>query len=231
MVAASQGSAEEQKELLARMFKYLAQENNPHIVRKVSFDRIGGKTYYRNHKKAFDKLHHVMVKYGIRPYNFIKFAIEQTNVYTPELILKPSLFLEYAKRLNERECLEKVYSNYIRSVSNVAKICVEKKISPVDFIKESISGNRIAYEYMSGRMSKYFIVAIPNFVKIYDLLDKMNKEELCIIYNAAEELRNVLQDACLMKTGGTARPIHDVTEAMKKLNENKNKPEKEENQE
>ena len=207
----------EQRLLLAKLFKYLAQRNNPYVRYREKFDDISFKSYYRTHKDAIDRLYSILAKYRIDAPTFLRFTLKHTRIYTPELMLRPGLFLEYAKRKEERNRLEKIYSYFQKSVDNVAKTCVERDITAKEFVKELIVKNRLAYEFISGRMSKYFIASIQNFKKIYELLDEMNKSELRIIYNAADELNAMLQDACLMKTGSTARPMASVESRIKQL--------------
>lgn len=213
----------EERFLLAKLFKYLAQWNNPYVRYREKFDDISFKRYYRTHKDAIDRLYSVLAKYQINALAFLKFALKQTKIYTPELILRPGIFLEYARRKEERNRFEKIYSYFQKSVDNVAKTCIERDITAKEFVKELIVENRLAYEFMSGRISKYFIASIQNFKEIYKLLDEMNKSELRIIYNAADELNAMLQDACLMKTGSVVKPMAAVETRIKQLKTESNK--------
>lgn len=207
----------EQRLLLAKLFKYLAQWNNPYVRYREKFDDISFKSYYRTHKDAIDRLYSVLAKYRIDAPTFLRFALKQTTIYTPELVLRPGLFLEYARRKEERNRFEKIYSYFRKSVDNVAKTCLERDMTAKEFVRELIVKNRLAYEFVSGRVSKYFIASMQNFKQIYRLLDEMNKSELRIIYNAADELNAMLQDACLMKTGSTVKPMAAVESRIKQL--------------
>lgn len=189
-----------------------------HIVPE---DQIPYKTYYWNHKNTIDRLHKVIVKYKIDSREFFNFAVKQTKIYTPELLLRPGIFLEFARRKEERNRLEKIYKFFEKSVNNIAETCVERNITAKEYIRELIVQNRIAYEFMSGRISKYFIASIQNFKQIYKHLDEMNKSELRIIYNAADELNAMLQDAFLMKTGTYAKPMSSVESRIIKLKQSK----------
>ena len=202
---------------LARLFKFLTQDNNPHVRFKASIDDIKFKKFYENHKKGIDKLHFILTKYGIDPERFITFSLSKAKVYVPELIIKSDMFKMYADHVYMEEKYSQICSSYMKSVDFVARKSLELRIAPTSFISSEFARNRIAYDYISGMVSKYFIVSIQNFSELYETLDSLNRDELRIIYGATDELRTMANEAVFKETGRYPRPISDSNEALKKL--------------
>jgi hypothetical protein len=99
---------------------------------------------------------------------------------------------------------------------------------------------RIASDYLTGNISKYFLASIQNFKKyfeifpeyflasiqnfklIFEKLDSISKSELRIIYDASDELNVVANEASIKMSDKYAKPIFDTNEAFNKLiNNNK----------
>ena len=202
---------------LSKLFKFLTQDNNPHVRFKSSIEDIKFKKFYENHKKAIDKLHFILTKYGINPEGFIRFSLSNVKVYIPELIIKPDLFKMYADHKYNEEKYSQICSLYMKSVEFIARKSLELRMTPINFIMNEFVCNHIAYEYISGTISKYFLVTIKNFKELYEKLDGLNKDELRIIYGATDELRTMVNEAVFKETGRYPRPISDSNEALKKL--------------
>ena len=202
---------------LARTFKFLAQENNPHVKFKVSIGNVKFRNFYEKHKAAIDKLHFLTRKYYIDPRDFIEYSQKITKFYTPELIITPDVFKEYAVNLYTNKQYETIYRAYSKTVENISRTCVDNGIRPKEFLSEEFRKNRIAYDFISGRISKYFLVTIKDFKKIYEKLDQMNKDELRIIYDATDELKVMANEALVKKTGRYPTPIRDSEEAFDKM--------------
>ena len=211
---------------VARLFKFFSQFNNSLIVKPQRLKDISPKTTYRKFKKTFDKLSFIFDKYHINPYGFMEHSLKYAKFYSPSPLLNVSVFVEYANHLERIKRFHQIYRYYKKSVDNIAKACVESGKSPREFIRDMIIKNRVAYEYVSGRISKYFLVSLQNFTDIYNHLDEMNKKELGIIYSAAGELSAALNDALLFETGEIAKPISSVETAVEKLKQ-ENKQHKE----
>lgn len=203
---------------LAHLFKFISQEHNPHIVRKIPFESIKFKKYYADHHKAIDKLHFLLVKYNINTSDFLKYTLNATKIYSPELILNAELFRRYANHLERNKKYNEIHEKYMKTVNFIANLCVEKNITPKEYIRQLVLENRLAYEYISGRISKYFIASIQNFKDLYSFLDSLNKDELRIIYNAADELRVMVNEAFLFTEGKTITPLEAIKSAINKLN-------------
>lgn len=204
-------------ELIVKSFRYYSQFYNKFVEDKRDYEKITFKSYYYRYQKHFDKLAHLFKKYKIDAANFIKFAVNYTHAYIPSDILNENIFKRYADHLEVILQYKKIHRYYMKSVKNIAEICINKGITPKDYLKELILKNRLAYEVISGRISKYFISTIQNIKKIYEKLDKLNQDELCIIIQAVDELNGAVQDSFLKLEGRRVTPIREVESLINRM--------------
>ena len=202
---------------LAHIFKFLAQDYCPGLARRLRYEDVRYRSYYSAHAKAFDKLHFILTKYGIDPKRFFAYTLREGGVCTPESLLDASRFRRYAAYLARSEQFTKIRNQFMKSVSFVAGECLRLDISPARYICTLVVENRLGVEYVSGRLSKYFLASIQNFKELYEHLDKINKDELRIIYDAAGELVNALDEAFVATGCERMRPIKAVETAVAKL--------------
>lgn len=204
-------------EPIVKSFRYYSQFYNKFVEDTKDYDRITFKTYYYRYQKSFDKLAHIFKKYNIDVASFMKFAVNYTHAYIPSLLLDGNLFKKYADHLEVILQYKKIRRYYMKSVKNIAETCITRGITPKDYLKELILENKLAYEVISGRISKYFISSIQNIKKIYEKLDKLNQDELCIIIKAVDELNGAVQDSFLKLEGRRVTPIREVESLINKM--------------
>lgn len=210
-------AAEAERNELAHLVRYLLQMHNPRIVRKPRYEDVKFKEFASTNRKGLAKLHFILKKYSIDAKRFVTYAVEQENVARIQDFFKTDLFRRYSERLLIEKRIQTISKVYAKSVENVARACVETGRTPVEFIKAMVNENRVAYYYISGWISKYFLVSIRNFGEIFSRLDSLNKDELRIIYDAEGEMRTMATEALVATTGKPPRPVHDVQEAIKRL--------------
>lgn len=203
-------------ELLVRYYKYYRQQTNPYVVNPISFKFIKTLSYYKENKKYFDKLADVIVKYNINHVKYIKFCIFERKIKNGKELLEIENFSRYAQFLKLKEQYHKIYTQYVKTANYIAEECMRQNISVVQFIKNLIVENRLAYEYITGRISKYYIVSIQNFKKLYYKLDHINQDELRIILNVSDELNHDIQDAFMMFKSQRVKPIRFTEELLKR---------------
>ena len=177
------------------------------------------KTFLRENRKPFEKLSEILGKYKIDPEDFIEFAVVVCGVRVPKDALTREIFEKYAAHVGVREQYDKIYGYFMRSVKNISDFCCESGQEPEEYLNSLITGNRLGYQLISGKISKYFIGSFPNFKKFYDRMDCLNRSELSIIYNASDEIFNSVQSAFLYKTGKRVNPIQLVKEEIKNKKE------------
>ena len=74
--------------------------------------------------------------------------------------------------LQVREQKEKAYKNFMKSINNIAQDCLELKLhSSKDYIRYLIANRKLASYFLTGKLSAYWLAAIPKFQKIVACLD------------------------------------------------------------
>ena len=181
-------------ETMVRVIKYYSQEfvkgkkNTP-------FKLIRCKGEYVKNKKKYDQLFNLCEKYKIKTLDYIKFSILMNGTKTVDTMLSVQSFLQYANYKKRKSRYAKIYKYYMKSANNVVDMCIKNGYTDtIDCLRHLIQENRLGYEYLSGRLSKYYLASIQNFKKIYEKLDRQSKEELCIIHDVADELNKYVQD-------------------------------------
>ena len=67
----------------------------------------------------------------------------------------------------------------MKSVNNIVEECVDNNwFTTKDFLRNLIDQKKLGNWYVSGKISKYYLAAIPNFWKIVPQLDHFSKIEL-----------------------------------------------------
>ena len=206
---------------VVRYYKFFKQEVNKLVEIKLPLLQIPYKSEYTAHKKIYDKLTVIFNKYGINYVKYIKFCVKRLNPtnwkITPEELLNSENFVKFASYLKLKEQYMSIYRIYMKNVDFIAKECIMRRTTPKEYIKGLILENKLGYEYMSGRISKYFLSTIQNFRKIYFKLDDMNRDELSIIYNNVEILNQSVQEAFLMYRNRTIKPIELIKDRINQI--------------
>jgi len=193
--ASRQRPEKESVERLARVFKYHRQKMMPFMVKMLPLERITAKTEYSNNRKYYDKLYDIANKYGIDSDRYIEFCVIERGLSEAKQMLDIANLRSYISFLKTEEQLSNVYTQFNNTANYIADICIKNDISPKDYLIDLVRDNTLAYEYYCGNISQYYLASIQNFKDIYSQLDSVNKEELSIIYEATDQLKDTLQKA------------------------------------
>lgn len=204
-------------ESLARTYKYHLQFIDSRVAYPLPMSRVRYETMYRSNRECFEKLLRIFDKYGVHADDFMSFSTRTLKIRKPSQLLDAKVFLVYAKEKTRRTSLRKIYSSYRGTVMRMAETCLGNGETAREHVAGIFSSNRVAYEYVAGVVSRYFLAAIPDFKTMYERLDGLNADELRIIYNAADELDAMLQEASFLCSGKRASPVADVETEIGKL--------------
>lgn len=168
----------------ARIWKWARQysEGGKHLRFKLTLERTTAKRIYQEHKEVFDRLAKVFAENKLSPLEYIKFfAIEHNGAEAQidQELLDPKTIMafEASKQANVKK--KQIYTWFMKSVNNIAEACVENGwFTTKDFMRHLINEKKLAGWYASGKISKYYLAAIPNFWKIIPKLDYFSKLEL-----------------------------------------------------
>jgi len=194
-------------ETLARYYKYFKQQMIASVVFPLSFSKIPIKTCYNNFKKYFDKLSSVCKKYKIDPEKYIEFCVTEVGIREPDELTRMDNVVKYAHNLLILEQYKKIYEYYMKSAEYVADECIKRNITPAQFIKELIIDKKLAYAYMSGCLSKYYLATFSKLDKICEHLDQNSRDELSIILDVREKLNQDVQETFMKFKSHRVSPL------------------------
>jgi hypothetical protein len=207
-------------EYIARLFKYYIQDITPNLIFKRDINSIQIKTFITKYKKYLDKLTSILIKYKINPNNFIRYAVVENGIVNPKMCLNINIFQQYAYTIQRREQYVTIFRQYMKTVNFIAEQCILNNTTPEKYILNMILRNNLAYEYISGRVSKHFISTIPNISELFLKMDSLNRDELGIIFKALGELEIITQEAFIYNSSERAKPLDLIKKQITKLTKN-----------
>jgi len=195
----------------ARLWKFFRQEKQPYLKFKLPLERITAKSIYEKHKKAFDTLAKVFARHGISPKAYLKFFATEFNgaeeIIDTKLVDKGTI-LDFENWVFTTAKRKKIYSWFMKSVDNIVDECIENGwFTTKDFIRHLINDKKLANWYASGKISKYYLAAIPNFWKIIPKLDHFSREELKTLAERYDLYNTEVNEAFLTLKSFKINPI------------------------
>lgn len=176
---------------------------------------IRSSSTYQKYRKCFDNLAKIVEKYNINAAKYINFCVHDRCVSDPSGLLDSKNMWFYGQDLMKDEEYTKIYNLYRKSANNVAEDCLRFGYdNVVQYLKFLIENDKIAEQYISGRMSRYYIASFSNFDKLYDKMGRNSKAELEIISKTHDELNKDVQDAFLKLRNCHVSPVRFATEIL-----------------
>lgn len=165
----------------AKYFKYYAQFQKFGIKRPLSVEQVGYRTLYLKYKSIFDGLGNVFSSRGLEVEPFIRYFIQEGKHGEDDVksITDRRTFEDYKDFIQRGHKMKSIFKWFMKSVGNVARECVEcGYFTARDFLKAVIDRKVLGNYVAGGRISKYYLAAIPNFDKIVPRLDYFSRCEL-----------------------------------------------------
>lgn len=195
----------------ARIWKWARQKTNSHLKFRLPLERITAKGIYDSHKKVFDRLAEIFSNNGVSPLEYLKFfAVEwsgsEDKLDSELLDTKTIMAFERFKQGNAKK--KQIYGWFMKSVDNIASECVQNGwFTTKDFMRHLINEKKLASWYASGKISKYYLAAIPNFWKIVPKLDHFSKLELKQVAERYDMYNTEVNEAFLKLKNFKVNPI------------------------
>lgn len=212
-------------ENVAELFKYYSQFNSRNrIYTPIQLSRISARGLYTRHKKAFDSLYSFFQEHGLDINRYIEFFAKE-QMHTERdidkwLFTKQSIS-DYMAKLQIAVKKKKIYAWFNKSVSNIVNMCIEcDYMSGKDCILDLVRQKRLAQEFISGRISKYFFAAMPNFKNLIPKLDYFSKLEFSELYDKFDIYNTEINDVFMQYKNRTVNPLEivDIELAKRKSN-------------
>lgn len=172
---------------LAVYLKYYLQFKNKKIINPLPPSKIKALTFYKKYYKILENTVSIFSKYKIDPIKYIEFYVEKLNKCEYDIqkdFLSTTNILKYCDYLILLKQYNFIYSNFLKSAKFLAVRAKKMGFTTtVECFANMITDNKISNYYVSGKLSKYFLAAIPKFKNIYEKMDYFSKLELKDIYN------------------------------------------------
>ena len=165
----------------AKCFKYYAQFSNPYIVHPIPFERISAKTLYNKNKENFIRFFKIFRKYDLKITDYVVFFIGEMNKHTCSIdeFFTQEMFQSYVKFLTDKAEVDKICSLTIKTAQFIASEMKRLGVdSAADCLKAMIRDKTIATNFFTGKLSPYFLAAIPRFQDVIPKLYHFAKDEL-----------------------------------------------------
>lgn len=198
-------------ELVAKIFIYYRNWQNPHKINITPFKLVSGKTFYRKHKIVLDNFAALAKKNKFNIVKFLKFCVIDRGINNNSIdkcLTSTTMINEFCIYMQKNKKLEKIYVWFIDTVKNIVKLCLEAHIyTTKDFLKWIIDNDRLGAYVASGKISIYYLAAIPSFYKIIKHLDYFSRQELNLLDKHFEIYHSEVNEAFLKKKKKMINPI------------------------
>ena len=89
-------------------------------------------------------------------------------------------------------------------------MCIINNQRCKEYLIDTIKNNKLLPLFLSGKISIYFLAAMPNFKQIILKFDKATQEEFKHLYDNFERYNSEINEACLAVRNIKANPIQNV---------------------
>lgn len=183
----------------AKFYKYYKQFKNTYIENPIQFKQITANSIYNKYSSSFDKLAKISIKYKFSLQKYIQYIVNKYDIqdkYLNRYLLNIKLIEEYITYEIIKCNRKKIFKYFQKTVNNIVNDCIlYGYISSIDYIRELIKTKKLAQYYISGKISKYYLAAIPKFKDIVLKLDSISQDEFLPICNKYEKYNIDVKEA------------------------------------
>lgn len=211
----------------AKLFMYYQQFKNINQIYKIPIQRIRPKRIFQLYKDQFIKLTTIFEKYKLNIEKYIKYFVLELNKRECDIkseLINIKTITEYIDWHNLKNKQNKIYKWFIKTINNIANDCLSLGyFSTKDYFRYLISTKKLAQYYVSGKISGYYLAAIPTFKKIIPKLDKLSRADFHKLYNRFELYNEEITTTIMLKTNQKVNPIKITDDLIFKLRNEKQK--------
>lgn len=184
--------------LVAKTYKYYRQFVNQRVQRPVSFKMVQALQLYQRHQAVFDKFAKVFSKYKQPIDEYIRYLVNVQKITeaTIEDIVDSHKFYDFCVDQEIKQQRAKIFQYFKKTAYAIAEDCVQLGyMTTIDYLKWLIQSKKLAQYYFSGKLSKYYLAALPSFPKIVSKLDVLSQEEFSSLCNSYEKYNIDIREA------------------------------------
>lgn len=206
--------------ICAKLCKYYFQFLDPTVENYLKFSEIRAVKLFNSYKNLFSKLEIICTKYQIDYSKYIKFLIEnkRLNKYNiSENLISKKNITDFITELYVNYHNKKIIQLFQKSVDFIVSECIKLKIDNLKtYLKYIIENRKLAVYYVAGKISKYYLAALPNFPMFVSKLDNMSKNELMSICNKYEKYNNDIKEAMIQEFSNVVSVISYTNDILRK---------------
>lgn len=197
-------------EKVAKLFKFYRLQQNPHITHPVPLKLVPSKTIYREHKDKFDAFAKIADENHFDVDRYMKYCVScGINEKNVEACLSSTTMIDkfelHVEKVNNRK---KMYRWFMDTVAYIAEECAtEGYFTTKDFLRMLIDTKQLAGYVVSGKISMYWLAAIPKFDAAIDKLDYFARIELQSLKEHFDIYHSEINKAFLQEKHKMVNPI------------------------
>ena len=212
-------------EMAAKTFKYYRGMQNPHKTCVTPLKLAPSKKLYKEHKDSFDKFAALAKKNNFDIDSYFKFCVIDRGVNEQCIdacLSSTTMMDDFCLHLKKQQKLDSIYRWFMMTVKNIVDECLETHTyNTKDFLRDLIDHNKIGPYVAAGKLSVYYLAAIPSFIKVIEHLDYFSKLELQLLADHFDIYHSEVNEAFLAKRHKMVNPIEltdfAILRALKKI--------------
>ena len=198
-------------EQAAKVFKYYRGWQNPYKTTITPLKLVSGKKLYKEHKEELDRFAALAKKNNFDIDSYFKFCVIDRGIRESCIdacLSSTTMIDEFCNHVKKQKKLKDIYKWFMMSVKNIVDECINTQTyTTKDYLRNLIDNNKIGSYVAAGKLSVYYLAAIPSFSKVIEHLDYFSKLELSLLKEHFEIYHSEVNEAFLAKKRKMINPI------------------------
>lgn len=198
-------------EKAAKIFKYYRGWQNPYKTTITPLKLVSGKRLYKEHKEDLDRFAALAKKNNFDIDSYFKFCVIDCGIKESCIdacLSSTTMINEFCNHVKKQKKLEDIYKWFMMSVKSIVDECIKTQTyTTKDYLRHLIDSNKIGPYVAAGKISVYYLAAIPSFNKIISKLDYFSRLELQLLEDHFEIYHSEVNEAFLAKRKKMVNPI------------------------
>lgn len=183
--------------------------------------RVAARGIYKEHGRIFDRLVEFFRSHGIDAGKYLRFMVVEVALRESDIdsrLMSRWGLNKFVEKLSLDEKRRKIYGWYSRSVRTIAEECLDSECSSTaEFLRKLIKEHKLAPWMVGGKISAYYLAAIPGFPKIVAKLDGISRDELSELSSRYDMYNTAVNDAVRTFERRRANPVRATDEMIEKI--------------
>ena len=198
-------------EQAAKIFKYYRGWQNPYKTTITPLKLVSGKKLYKEHKEDLDRFAALAKKNNFDIDSYFKFCVIDRGIKESCIdacLSSTTMIDEFCSHVKKQKKLEDIYKWFMTTVKNIVDECIATQTyTTKDYLRHLIDNCKIGPYVAAGKISVYYLAAIPSFSKVIGHLDYFSKLELQLLEEHFEIYDSEVNEAFLAKKKKMVNPI------------------------